>query len=67
LFDWNDKNGPAKDIKARVTSVEIVGQVAYARVEAENWTGLRFTDLLLMIKRDGKWKVQNKVFHLHVA
>jgi len=30
-------------------------------VEAENWTGLRFTDLLLMIKRDGKWKVQNKV------
>lgn len=67
LFDWNDKNGPAKDIKARVTSVEIVGQVAYARVEAENWTGLRFTDLLLMIKRDGKWKVQNKVFHLHTA
>lgn len=65
LFDWNDKNGPATDIQARITKIEVVGTVAFARVEAENWTKLKFTDLFLLIKLDGQWKIINKVFHLH--
>jgi hypothetical protein len=44
-----------------------VHSVAHARVEAENWTGLCFTDLFLLLKRDGAWKIQNKVFHLHAS
>jgi Putative lumazine-binding len=67
LFDWNQENGPAEGILARIAHLDIIGQVAHARVEAENWTGLRFTDLLLLVKRNGKWAIQNKVFHLHSA
>lgn len=65
LFDWHDKNGSAKEIEARITHIDIVGTVAHARVEAENWTGFKFTDLFLLIKLDGQWKIINKVFHLH--
>lgn len=65
LFDWNDKNGPASGIQARITTIDIVGTVAYARVEAENWTNFKFTDLFLLIKLNNEWKIINKVFHLH--
>jgi hypothetical protein len=65
LYDWHDKNGKAKDIQGRITHIDVVGTVAHARVEAENWTGHKFTDLFLLIKLDGKWKIVNKVFHLH--
>jgi hypothetical protein len=65
LFDWVDSVGPAKDIQARITNVDVVGTIAHARVEAENWTGFKFTDMFLLIKLDGEWKIINKVFHLH--
>ena len=65
LFDWNDENGPAKDVQARIASIEISGTVAVARLEIDNWTGHRFTDLFTLLKVDGAWKVMNKVFHLH--
>jgi hypothetical protein len=35
------------------------------RVETDNWTGHRFTDFFNLLKRDGQWKIMNKVFHLH--
>jgi hypothetical protein len=65
LFDWNDQNGPAKEMQARIASIETCGTIAVARLEIDNWTGHRFTDLLTLLKIDGKWKVMNKVFHLH--
>lgn len=65
LFDWNDQNGPAKDIQIRIASVEIFGTVAVARLEADNWTGHRFTDLFTLLKVDGQWKIMCKLFHLH--
>jgi hypothetical protein len=65
LYDWHDKNGKAKDIQGRIANIDVVGTVAHARVEAENWTGYKFTDLFLLIKLDGNWKIINKVFHLH--
>ncbi|MDZ5460599.1 nuclear transport factor 2 family protein [Azohydromonas lata] len=65
LFDWHDKNGSAKEVVARITHIDVVGTVAHARVEAENWTSYKFTDLFLLIKLDGEWKIINKVFHLH--
>jgi Putative lumazine-binding len=67
LFDWNDQNGPAKDIVARITSIDVVETVAMVRVEADNWTGHRFTDFFTLLKVDGQWKIMNKVFHLHTA
>jgi len=65
LYDWHDKNGKAREIQARIAHIDVVGTVAHARVEAENWTGHKFTDLFLLIKLDGNWKIINKVFHLH--
>lgn len=63
LFDWNDANGPAVNIHTRIEHVEIVETVATVRLEIENWTGHRFTDLFTLVKVDGVWKIINKVFH----
>lgn len=65
LFDWHNSNGKASNIQGRITNIDVVGTVAHARVEAENWTELKFTDLFLLLKEDGKWTIVNKVFHLH--
>lgn len=65
LFDWNDSNGPAADLKADITNVDIEGTIATARVELDNWTGHRFTDMFTLLKTDGEWKIISKVFYLH--
>jgi hypothetical protein len=65
LFDWNDQNGPAKDLKAEIASIDVVGNIATARVELYNWTGHRFTDMFTLLKTDGEWKIISKVFYLH--
>ncbi|MES2580255.1 MAG: nuclear transport factor 2 family protein [Pseudomonadota bacterium] len=65
LYDWNDANGPAKELIARIVSIDIVGTVASVRLESDNWTGHRFTDFFNVLKVDGQWKVMNKIFHLH--
>ncbi len=65
LFDWNDENGPAKELKARIASIDLIDTVATVRLELDNWTGSRFTDLFTLLKVDGAWKIMNKVFHLH--
>ena len=65
LFDWNDGNGPASGLEARIASVDVTGTIAAVRLELDNWTGHRFTDLFTLLKVDGEWKIMNKVFHLH--
>jgi len=65
LFAWNDENGPAKELEDRIASIDVTGTVATVRLELDNWTGFRFTDLFTLLKVDGDWKIMNKVFHLH--
>ena len=65
LFDWNDQNGPAKELEARIASIEVIETIATVRLELDNWTGHRFTDLFTLLKVDGEWKIMNKVFYLH--
>jgi hypothetical protein len=65
LFDWNDQNGPAPDVKVRISRVDVVGTAANVRLDEDNWTGHRFTVFLNLLKFDGQWKVVSKVFHLH--
>ena len=65
LFDWNEANGPARELEARIASIDLVDTVATLRLELDNWTGQRFTDLFTLLKVDGEWKITNKVFHLH--
>ncbi len=65
LFDWNDENGPATGLQARLAGIDLIDTVATVRLELDNWTGHRFTDLFTLLKVDGEWKIMNKVFHLH--
>jgi len=65
LFDWNDENGPATELEAKIASIDLAETVATVRLELNNWTGHKFTDLFTLLKVDGTWKVMNKVFHLH--
>jgi len=65
LFAWNDDNGPATELEDRIASIDVIGTVATVRLELENWTGIRFTDLFTLLKVDGDWKIMNKVFHAH--
>ena len=65
LFDWNDENGPATALQARITRIDRAGTAATVRLELDNWTGYRFTDLFTLLRTDGAWKIMNKVFHLH--
>ena len=65
LFAWNDNNGPATGLQARIASIDVIGTVATMRLELDNWTGQKYTDLFTLLKVDGEWKIMNKVFHLH--
>ena len=65
LFDWSDQNGPATEIQAQIASIDLVGTAATVRLELDNLSGYRYTDLFTMLKVDGQWKIMNKVFHLH--
>ena len=65
LFDFVDQDGPATGIQARIASTDIIDTIATVRLEIDNWTGHRFTDLFTLLKVDGEWKIMNKVFHQH--
>lgn len=65
LFEWLDGNGPAADLKADIVNIDIEGSIATVRLELDNWTGHRFTDMFTLLKTDGDWKIISKVFYLH--
>jgi hypothetical protein len=65
LFDWNDENGAATDLKSNIATIDIEGTVATVRLELDNWTGHNFTDLFTLLRTDGEWKIISKVFYLH--
>jgi hypothetical protein len=65
FFSWHANNGPATELQARIVCIDIVNTVATVRLELENWTGHRFTDLFTLLKTNDTWHVTNKVFHLH--
>lgn len=65
LFDWNDQNGPATQLQSQIANIDIAGTIATVRLELDNWTGHRFTDMFTLLKVDGEWKIISKVFYLH--
>ena len=49
--------------RARITSVEQVGDAATARLEEEGcWGNVSFVDYFALAKIDGTWKIVNKTF-----
>ncbi len=67
LFAWNEENGPATGLQARIASIDLIDTVATVRLELDDWTGHPFTDLFALLEVDGEWKIMNKVFHLHAG
>ena len=65
LFDWVDDSGAATELQARIASIDVVGTVTTVRLELDNWSGSRYTDMFTLLKVVGEWKIMNKVFHLH--
>ena len=65
LFAWTDENGPAVGLKSHIADIDLAGTVATARLELDDWTGYRFTDLFTLLKVAGQWQIINKVFYLH--
>ena len=68
LFDGVDKDfQPSPNAQAAITRIEIVGTAANARIDANNMSGISFTDFFQLLKVEGKWIVVSKIFYTHVA
>jgi len=65
LFEYLDGNPAAPELEADITAVDIAGNIAYAKVESDNWHGARYTDMFLLVKDGDNWKILTKVFHTH--
>ena len=59
------RGGPAPRLQARIVAIETAGAAAMARLEALDWRGTRYTDFFVMVRRDGGWRIDSKVFHAH--
>jgi hypothetical protein len=60
-----DEAGPAAGIKSQIAAIDVVGTIATVRLEIDNWSGSRFTDMFTLLKLNGEWKIMNKVLYLH--
>ncbi len=65
LFDWNEKNGAATKLEAQIISIDVMESIATVRLELDNWSGHRFTDMFTLLQVDGEWKIFSKVFYQH--
>jgi hypothetical protein len=47
-----------------IHSIDVAGDTASAKV-TDDFAGLRFTDLLSLLKVDGHWQIVSKVYYIH--
>lgn len=65
-FTWNDEAAcPPSELPARIASIEVVDTVATVRLELDNGTDYRFTEMFTLLTVGGEWKIMSKVSHLH--
>jgi ketol-acid reductoisomerase len=65
LLTWLEQTGASPNIRAIVSSVDIVKSMASVKVEIKNWAGDNYTDFLTLLKTNDGWKIVGKMFHLH--
>jgi hypothetical protein len=65
LYEWVDSLGPAPTVTPRFVKVDVAGTAANVRIEVDNWQQYRFTDILNLLRIDGKWVIVNKIFYTH--
>jgi hypothetical protein len=64
LFDAIDKAGKGESV-ARVDILDVVGNIASARVVMENWHGQNFVDFHHLLKINDGWKIVSKIFQAY--
>lgn len=68
LFDGIDSAfRPSPDAPAAIARIEIVGTAASARIDANDMSGICFTDFFHLLKVEDKWTVVSKIFHTHIV
>lgn len=65
LFDFIDSHPKATNLEAEITSIDIVNNIAHVRVESNNWSGARYSDMFLLLKDGGGWKIITKIYYDH--
>lgn len=65
LFDFIDSHPKATNLKAEITTIDIVGDIAHVRAESDDWNGARYSDMFLLVKDGGQWKILTKTFFTH--
>ena len=64
LFDGIDKGfRPSPAAQVAIARIEIVGTAASARIDANDMSGISFTDFFHLLKVEGKWTVVSKIFY----
>ncbi len=61
LFKAVDEAGETNSV-ARVDILDIVGDIACARVVMENWHGMNFVDFHHLMKIEDSWKIVSKIY-----
>ncbi len=62
FFGSRMKPGPKQDRITRISSIDIAGNAANARLEIEYPT-FTFIDHMHLLKIDGEWKIVSKIFY----
>jgi len=65
LFDGIDNDFTPSTPKSAVVTVDIVGTVASARVDSDDFDGFRFSDFFHLLKANGAWQIVAKTFYTH--
>ena len=58
-----DPNAPAGNYRGEIEAVEVIGDVATARLVETDFLGSGFVDFFHLIRLDGAWKIVSKTYH----
>jgi hypothetical protein len=56
---------PSPKLRVHIASIDISGPVAVAKIEFDEWMGMRYTDFLTLVQHNGTWKISAKAFDAH--
>lgn len=63
LYDLVDSRPAAKEIPYKITRLEIMEDIAMARVDIDDWNGANYCDMFTLIKINNTWQITSKVSH----
>lgn len=56
---------PSPKLRVHIASIDISGPIAVAKVEFDEWMGMRYTDFLVLVHYNSAWKISAKAFDAH--